>query len=338
VASFVLWQQRQPKLAGFWLGLAVLLKVTPMLLVIWFVLKRQFRVVGVALATVLLAGPAADVVVFRPAYAASVYQRWFQVAVTEGSQRGLILAQKEMDWRNQGLGAVASRWLHPTNYATHFDNDPRIKMNKPLATMNVLELSRATVATAVMLVMGLSIAALLWLARRPARELNLWQLRLEWALFILAMLWLMPVLRRYHLILLLPAVALLASGIHYAGRQRRWSKLALACIGSVFFCELSLLTRVLPELWIVRLLGGILGAERLAALSRAFDAGLLEASGVLLLPVVLLAIAIVALLLRLTREPNALPAPAYAAAHPARPGQSPGGDAPLATGTVAAGV
>ena len=323
VASFVFWQQRRRNLAGFWLGLAVLLKVTPMLLVVWFALKRQFRVAGVALATVLLAGPVGDLVVFRPAYAASAYQRWFQVAVSEGSQRGLILAQKEMDWRNQGLGAVVSRWLHPTNYATHFDNDPRIRMGKPPAMMNVVALPRATVATVVMVVIGLSVAGLLWLARRPASKLNIWQLRMEWALFVLAMLWMMPVLRRYHLILLLPAVAVLAAGIHYAG-SRRWSTLALACIGGVLACQLSLLTRLAPEMRIVGWLDGILGAERAAALGRAFDAGLLEASGVLLLPVVLLAIPLVVLLLRLSRQPNTLPAPAFAPPHPARSGEAPG--------------
>jgi hypothetical protein len=318
VASFVHWQQRRQRLAGFWLGLAVLLKVTPLLLVVWFALKRQFRTVGVALLTIFLVGPIGDVLVFRPAYAGDAYRQWFQAALTTGSLRGMILNQKEMDWRNQGLGAVACRWLHPTNYALHFDNEPRIKTYKAPATMNVVTLPRATIATIVTALAGLSIAGLLWLARRPAQELSLWQLRGEWALFLLAMLGLMPVLRRYHLILLLPAMAVLASGVHYAGLQRRWSKLALICIGGAVACELSILTRMLPESGILHWFDGVFGARHVEALSTALDAGILEASGVLLLSVILLAIPLVALLLRLAREPEAMPGHAYAPPHPVR--------------------
>ncbi len=335
VASFVHWQQRRQKLAGFWLGLAVLLKVTPMLLVVWFALKRQFKTVGVALVTIFLAGPVGDLIVFRPAYTLDAYRQWFHTAVTTGSHRGLILDQKEMDWRNQGLGAVASRWLHPTNYALHFDNDPRIKTYKTPATMNVAALSRATVAAIVIALAGLSVAGLLWLVRRPASALSLWQLRAEWALFLLAMLWLMPVLRRYHLILLLPAVAVLASGVHYAGPRRGWSRLALAAIGGVVLCQFSVLTRELPESGILRWLDGVLGADDVAALGSALDAGILEAAGVLLLPIVLLAIPMIALLLRLAREPGSVPGQAYAPPHPAPPRRAVGGGAAGGANAVA---
>lgn len=335
VASFVHWQQRRQKLAGFWLGLAVLLKVTPALLVVWFALKRQYKTAGVAVAVVVLAGPVGDLLVFRPAYAADAYRRWFQTAVITGSHRGLILNQLEMDWRNQGLGAVACRWLHPANYALHFDNDPRIKTDKEPATMNVLALSRETIATIVITVMGLSVAGLLWLTRRPGRELSLWQLRLEWALILLAMLWLMPVLRRYHLVLMLPALAVLGSGIHYAGLRRGWSKLALGCIGGVVACQLAVSTRVLPESGILRWIDGLWGGQSLEGLSRVLDAGIVEASGVLLLTVVLLAIPIVTLLLRLAREPQALPGHAYAPWHPDRP-ESSAPLAPAASGSAPA--
>jgi hypothetical protein len=335
-ASFVHWQQRRQKLAGFWLGLAVLLKVTPMLLVVWFALKRQFRTVGVALVTILLAGPVGDLIVFRPAYALEGYRHWWHTAVTASSHRGLILNQGEMDWRNQGLGAVASRWLHPTNYALHFDNDPRIKTDKPPATMNVVALSRATVAGIVLTVVGLSMAGLLWLVRRPASVLSLWQLRTEWALCLLAMLWLMPILRRYHLILLLPAVAVLASGIHYAGVRRRWSRLAQVVVGGVLACQLAVLTRELPETGILRWFDGVLGADKVAALSGALDAGIVEAAGVLLLPVVLLAVPLIALLFRLARDPGAVPAHAYAPPHPARPLRPAGGCATGEANAVAA--
>jgi hypothetical protein len=336
VASFVHWQQRRPKAAGFWLGLAVLLKVTPALLVLWFALKRQFKTVGVAVVTMALAGPVADVIVFRPAYAADAYREWFDTAVRAGSHRGLVIHQKEMDWRNQGLGAVLSRWLHPTNYALHFDNDPRIKINRAPATLNVAKLSRTTVATLVTALTVLCVVSLCWLARRPARRLTLWQLRAEWALFVLAMLGLMPVLRRYHLILMLPALAVLASAIHYAGARHRWSKLALVCIGGVLAGQLAVLTRVLPEAGVLRWFDGLLGRGRVEALSNVLDAGIVEAAGVLLLTVVLLAIPLVVLLLRLARQPDALPEQAYAPAHPSLAESSTPPSSPVANQPAAA--
>ena len=217
----------------------------------------------------------------------------------------------------------------------HFDNEPRIKTDKEPATMNVHELPRATIATIVITLAGLSVAALLWLVRRPARELTLWQLRAEWALMLLAMLWLMPVLRRYHLILMLPAMAVLASGIHYAGLKHRWSMLALVCIGGVGFCQLLVLTRELPEAGVLRWFDGVIGCENVAALSRALDDGIVEASGVLLLSVVLLAIPIVVLLIRLGRDANAMSAHAYAPPHPVQSLPSAGDETAMKADTVA---
>ena len=46
LGGFVCWQRGQHRASGLWLGLAVLIKVTPALLLVWFALKRQYRVVG----------------------------------------------------------------------------------------------------------------------------------------------------------------------------------------------------------------------------------------------------------------------------------------------------
>jgi hypothetical protein len=133
---------------------------------------------------------------------------------------------------------------------------------------------------------------------------------------------------------MLPAMALLASGIHYAGRTR-WSKLALAGVFGVALCQLLILTRELPEMGVLRWLDGVMGAERVATLSNALDAGITEAAGLLLLSVVLLAIPIVVLLVRLERDPNAMPADAYAPPHPVRPLPSAGNQTAMRVGAVA---
>ncbi len=291
VGSFACWQQGRRALSGFWLGLAVLLKLTPGLLLVWFALKRQYRTVAVALITLTLAGPVGDLITFGPSTTADLYRAWAHNAVAGGSHRGLILAQREMDWRNQSLGAVLSRWLHPTNYNTHFDNDPRIRKsyeNYPVKMFNLVSWPRAAVANIVIMIVIATVLGLLWLARHPAERLTRWRLRFEWALFILAMLWFMPVLRRYHMINALPAMALLAAGVHYSGIGSRWSKLALTGMGLAFVGQFALLYRPF------------------------------EASGTILASVVVLGVPLIAMLIRLGRNPAALAPPYHAPPHPTR--------------------
>jgi hypothetical protein len=284
VASFVLWQAGRTGVAGLWLGMAVLIKLAPALLLLWFGLKRQYRTLTAALATIVLAGPLADLLIFGPRDTFDLYAGWLHNAVDAGSHTGLIERQRETDWRNQGLGIVLSRWLHPTNYATHFDNEPRASVfTDPPAFINRVELPRGQVTFVVHVIAGLTVLGLVVLARRPAAALSAWQLRFEWALFVLAMLWLMPVMRRYHMVWCTPAMSLLAAGIAYAGRTR-WSFVALGCIAASIACQVALLAEVA------------------------------QAAGVSLLAILLLAAPLVLMLVVLQRNPRAIPQDACLAA------------------------
>jgi hypothetical protein len=71
-----------------------------------------------------------------------------------------------MDWRNQGMGAVMCRWLHPTNYNTRFDNDPRQRPAPEVYRLNVANLSPRQVSAVVLVIEGLLLGGLLWLGRR----------------------------------------------------------------------------------------------------------------------------------------------------------------------------
>ncbi len=294
-ASFVLWQRRRFGIAGFWLGLATLLKITPGLLIGWLMLKRQWRTAAAALTTVLLAGPVSDALAFGPSYAAEWYGAWARTTLVGSSSRALVLQQREMDWRNQSLAAVLARWLSPTNYATHFDNDPRIRMDDPPATINIARLDRRQVARIVTLATAVSLIALALLARRPAARQPLWQLRIEWALVLLAMLWLMPVMRRYHLVWTTPAVVVIAGAVHYLGRTSRTARLAVACTLGVLGLQLALLARPL------------------------LDTHAVEAGGLLLAVVPVLALPLAALHRRLGRVPHRLPRSIHDPDHPLTP-------------------
>ncbi len=292
VGSFVCWQAGRAWVGGFWLGLAILLKLTPALLLGWFLLKRQYRTVASAALCVVIWGPAADLIVFGPAQAAAAYRSWTSRAVGEGSQRALILNQREMDWRNQSVAAVLCRWLHPTDCRTRFDNDPRLTTAQPSFRIHRAALPLPQVAAIAGGVSLVILAGLAWLMRRPATHLSTWQLRFEWALAVLGMLLLMPVMRRYHLIWGLPAVSLLGAGMHYAGRRSRWTWLALTFIGIVFAGQ-------------VLLLGTPADARSWSPIIP------LEAGGTILASVLLLAVPLVLVLIKLARRPDALPPPAF---------------------------
>lgn len=303
VGSFTAWETGRRGIAGFWLGLAVLLKLTPALVVLWFALKRQWRTTIVAGATFVLAGPAADLVVLGPDATVAAYCGWGQRVLVTGSHRGLILADVETDWRNQGLAALGARWLLPTNYNTRFDNDPRVQHEYgggPARYLNVATLPRGVVADLVTAVLIATLAAFAWLTRRPADRLTSWQLRFEWALAVLLMLWFMPVMRRYHMIWALPATSLLAAGVHYAGVRRRWSALALGSLGLVLAVQLILL----PQALVPRGAGSSHAAVLLAQT--------VEAAGAILACVALLAATLTAMLWRLAVNPAALADPCFA--------------------------
>ncbi|MDX2198370.1 MAG: glycosyltransferase family 87 protein [Phycisphaerae bacterium] len=247
VLSFVVWHRGRSGLAGFWLGLAVLLKITPGLLIIWYAAKRSWRTVAAALATILIAGPLADAAIFGPQMAGEAYRAWFTKAVTRGSHGGLIAHGLEMDWRNQSWSAVASRWLSHTNWNTHFDNEPRSEDAREPRYLNLVDLPAPVVAKVVSAITLGSLFLLLVIVRRPARTMTPWELRFEFALVLLAMLWLMPVMRRYHMIWTLPTLTLLGATIHALGPRHTLAKLSITAALFLVVAQLSLLDRATPE-------------------------------------------------------------------------------------------
>ncbi len=257
VASFAVWERGRPGVAGLWLGLATLLKVTPALLIVWFALKRQFRTVGVAVLTIALAGPLSDALVFGPARTSDIYAGWFREAIRGGSHAALITAQREVDWRNQGLGVVLARWLMPVSWATHFDNDPRlVKFDARPRYLNVAHWPAPRVALLATGLLAASLLGLVWLARRPAAALSPWHIRYEWALFTLAMLWFMPVMRQYHVIWATPALALLGPGLRQLGPRHAWSMTALLAVAAVAAAQVGLM-----KSWLWMQAGGVTQAS-----------------------------------------------------------------------------
>lgn len=249
VLSYVQWEKSRHYSAGIWIAFAALLKLTPGLVIVWFALKRQWRVVITAAVVMLLAAPVGDVITFGPQKAWDANFGWLKRAILEGSHRALIKSQREMDWRNQASGAVFSRLLHPTSYTWKIDNDARLAklLNEEPGYVNLTHMPLSTIAFMQMGFTVLMLGGLLWLARKPAAKLGVWPLRAEWALFVLAMLWFMPVMRRYHIIMAFPAVCVLAAAVHYAGQQKVWSRFTNLTLIAVLGIQFAAAQTVMVE-------------------------------------------------------------------------------------------
>jgi len=209
VGAFVAWQRRQSLRGGLLMGVAILLKFTPIFMLLWFALKRQWRFLAAAIATVVLFGPVADLVIFGPDQALAEYRRWYRDAVVNGSSRSLIRLENNLDHRNQGLAVTLYRLLHHTDYARRFDEEPRARrLQREPIYMNLVDWSPGVVLNIWAVLTFITFVALVWQCRRPAARTDPFRCRMEWALFMLAMVWFMPVLRRYHFVWLYPAVAM----------------------------------------------------------------------------------------------------------------------------------
>ncbi len=232
VGAFVAWQRGRHVSGGLLMGMAVLMKVTPTFLLLWFALKRQWRLLTAAVATIVLFGPVADVIIFGPSIAVSEYQRWYHDAVQRSGARYLIMTENNVDERNNGMAVTLCRLLHHTNYGRRFEEEPRLAYRtEPEAYANVVDLSPLVVLRISQGITLVILAALLWLCRRPARLLTPSHLRMEWALFLVVMLCLMPVLRWYHFVWAYPALAIFLGHEWRRTQMGVQSKLAYVAVG-----------------------------------------------------------------------------------------------------------
>ncbi|HUW84130.1 MAG TPA: glycosyltransferase family 87 protein [Phycisphaerae bacterium] len=261
--SLWLWESNRRTLAGCVLGVAILIKTTPVVLLGWFLLKRQWRTFAACVATILVLGPVSDVLTFGPAKAAGYYNDWYRSAVVNGSHRSFMLNQVEVDHRNQASGVTLARLLHPVDARRHLWNDPRSKHWGPSIFVNVANVPLSTVARLHTLLLAAVGLLLLYGLRRPAVALNRSQLRLEWALAMLAMVWFMPVLRLYHYAWVYPLLAMLCNAqlCREAGVSVRlaWTVAILWVLPMPMLVSREL--RCLgPTMWTMLLMGLLIGA------------------------------------------------------------------------------
>jgi len=272
VGSLLLWESNRRVLAGCALGLAILVKSTPVVLLGWFLLKRQWRTSAAVVATIIIVGPVSDVATFGPGKTLGYYVDWYDSAVVGGSHRHFMVTKTEVDHRNQGSGVTLARLLHPVDGRRHLWNDPRSTYWGPSIFVNIANVPLSTVARLHMVLLAGVGLLLLYALRRPAAALNRSQLRMEWALAMLAMVWFMPVLRLYHYAWVYPLLAMLCNArlCREAGVSVRlaWTVALLWVLPMPMLVSREL--RCLgPVMWTMLLMGLLIGAALAASERRS---------------------------------------------------------------------
>ena len=195
-------QRQRPVRAGVLLGLATLVKLLPVLLALWLVLKRQWWALGAFVITVLLLVLGPPLLVFGPQRTMQYHAEWWRYNLHGPPARGMVaddvgeetLDDHFTDRRNQALPVVLARLFWP-GHPHHVPFQP-------------LTLSAATCAWLARGVLAILLVVLLWWSRAPWPKLAREPRQVEFAVYLLGMMVFAPLLRQYYLVWALPALVL----------------------------------------------------------------------------------------------------------------------------------
>lgn len=181
--------------AGFLFGFAAVLKLLPAVFLVWLALKRQWRALAVAVATIVIVAALPCLIVFGPQKTLEYHRQWWTHNFHGAPARGMAdagLREHFIDYRNQSAPAVCARLF----WADH----PHRAPDQPV------HLSPATCRWIGFGVLVLLAAALFVQTRRRFKDLTVDAIHAEAAAYGLAMLVFSPLLRQYYLVWALPAL------------------------------------------------------------------------------------------------------------------------------------
>jgi alpha-1,2-mannosyltransferase len=275
--------RERPLRAGGWLGLAILLKLSPAVLLLWLLLKRDWRALASTVGVVLLFGPGLDVLTVGWDRAVDWQWEWYQRLRWSGSAWTVLVAGSQCEFSNHAVVAILRRLLHPTDSTPHFDVEVggrhELAGSPPVNLLN-LPISAVTVVWAALMLV--SLVALVAVSRRPARQASRERLRWEYALYCLAMLWFLPVVREYHYVWAYPLVSLLVASVRSAWRDSGrfpWQSAPVWGLG-VWLVTMALgAPRIAQEFGVPMLGIAALGVAGIQVLRRSGNADLARCAG-----------------------------------------------------------
>lgn len=207
ILTWLLFEQRHEWAAGVPLGLAIVIKLIPGLLIVFFLLRRRWRVAGAAAAVALFVGLGFPLASIGWQRTIEQYDAFLQRAVVGHSSQATILAEQPAKavYTNNALPIVLRRVLTPTDARPGED-----------IYVNIADWPRSTVlviyVVLIVVIAGLTVQATL---RGPARwppedtaEIN--RIRAQFAMWCAAMLLLSPLVWTRYLLLCYWPLAFLA--------------------------------------------------------------------------------------------------------------------------------
>jgi hypothetical protein len=224
VASAVAWSRGRDLQAGFWIGLGAVLKVTPLLFVLYFVRKRSARALaGIALGIAIFAFVVPGAVLGWQRNLELSQTWWTQTArpYVVGSNVGLM----QSEHINQSLLGVIARLATSAvaipAQAPEWPHDVRV---------NLLELSPAWLVLVHRAACALVLVVLVWCCRAPRSARASAETLGEWAVVALAMLMLSERSWKQHYVTLFLPVVFLAWHALRPGSPESWRRVAWSAL------------------------------------------------------------------------------------------------------------
>ncbi|TWT43964.1 alpha-(1-2)-phosphatidylinositol mannoside mannosyltransferase [Phycisphaerae bacterium RAS1] len=241
VSTWFLVERRQEWAAGVPLGLAIIIKLLPGVLLIFFLLRQRWRVAATAVATAVVLGgglPAASLGFER---AAQAHREFYERAVVGHSAKTTITAEKprKAKYSNNALPIVLRRLLSPT------DGDPKEGRSPLLVNIADLPLDAIwwvfVAVSGAMLLAGGAATVRDGLRSPPGGAVELERERLQFGLWCAAMLLFSPLVWTHYLPLLYWPLAVLADRLERVRRaRRRFCRIALAALVGWGCCAILL--------------------------------------------------------------------------------------------------
>jgi len=213
IATWFLVERGREWPAGMALGLATVVKLLPGLLILFFVLKRRWRVVGGAVATVLVLGLGLPLASLAPRQTWAEHRDFYRRAVQQHSALATLTVEKPIKahYGNVALPMVIRRLLAPVNAATESSGGPLYVNFAHLPTG-----LRVAVYVGVLLAVGLVSVLATWRNPRHWHEASVNEvlmLRAQFGVWCCLMLLLSPLVWTHYLPLVYWPLAVTANGV-----------------------------------------------------------------------------------------------------------------------------
>jgi hypothetical protein len=198
-AAFVLAQRGRPWRAGAALSIGIMLKMIPAVCLAYFLFRKQWRVLGGAVAGIFLLGLLPSLLLFGPRKLYDYHRYWYTQEFAKYSPLRTIDQPVECTYQNQAIVRTMVRLFTPTNAGHSWD---------PFY-LQIAEPPRWAIKAAYISLMGASLAALLWILWRSRGDTSAGASGMCYALCVGTMLWLSPWAGSYYFSLAMwPVVAL----------------------------------------------------------------------------------------------------------------------------------